>query len=115
MSAELLRTLELKLMDPAVRGSREQASALLADDFMEFASNGHAYDKAAILDLLVADPGFGPLEHRIEDFTVRMIAPSLALVTYRSEARGRRSLRSSLWREAGGHWRMLFHQGTLSP
>jgi hypothetical protein len=110
MSADLLRALELKLMDPAVRGSREAASALLADDFVEFASDGRAYDKPAILDLLAADPALP--DRAVEGLSVRMLAPSVALVTYRATARGRRSLRSSLWREEGGHWRMVFHQGT---
>ncbi len=112
MSADLLRVLELKLMDPAVRGSRETTSALLADDFVEFGSNGQRYEKSTILDFLAADPGVDVQERKVEDFSVRMVASSVALVTYRSTTSGRQSLRSSLWQETDGRWRMLFHQGT---
>jgi hypothetical protein len=112
MSAELVEALERTLLDPAVRGSREAASALLADDFLEFGSDGHAYDKAAMLNLLAADPAFGESEPKVDHLHVRMLASSIALVTYRSTARGKHSLRASLWQERGGHWRMVFHQGT---
>jgi len=39
----------------------------------------------------------------------------VALVTFLTDPGGRAARRSSLWRYAGGRWRMLHHQGTLLP
>ena len=47
-----LEALERMLLDPEVRRSPERMSALLADDFVEFASSGVAYDKRVILEVL---------------------------------------------------------------
>jgi hypothetical protein len=112
MTVAFFRELEIRLMDPALRGSREDVSALLAEDFVEFASNGHIYDKPGILDALAAEAVVGAPERAVADFAVRMLAPNVALVTYRAEKRGIRSLRSSIWKQVDGNWRMTFHQGT---
>ncbi|MGA7858742.1 MAG: hypothetical protein WCA11_12480, partial [Terracidiphilus sp.] len=54
----------------------------------------------------------------IESFECRLIAAGVALVTYRavrtcpgSTGRGS-TLRSSIWTEISGVWRLRFHQGT---
>ncbi len=38
--ADETRALELALLEPEVRGSRQRLEALLADDFLEFGSSG---------------------------------------------------------------------------
>jgi hypothetical protein len=45
----------------------------------------------------------------------RAVGTDLVLVTYLSDPAGRAARRSSLWRRAGGSWRLLHHQGTLLP
>jgi hypothetical protein len=114
MSTTFFHALEIKLLDPAVRGSREAVSALLSDDFVEVASNGRIYGKPTILDLRVAEVATGVPDHQISDFSLRMIAPEIALVTYHSTTPERRSIRFSLWKQTGGEWRMVFHQGTIT-
>jgi hypothetical protein len=116
-----LRGLEERLLTPEVRGSRQAADALLADDFVEFGSSGTVYDKASILAALQEEHAEGlPIERRTADWKVRALSEDAALVTYRVERReapNRRwsaSLRSSIWRRAGSEWRMMFHQGTVT-
>lgn len=115
---EELLELEKKLLDPELRRAPEQLAHLLADDFIEFGSSGHALDKRRILFLLRKQH---PAHLLIEEFRVIEIAPSAALVTYRACTESSRaevaqySLRSSLWMQRDGAWQMVFHQGTLVP
>jgi hypothetical protein len=116
--AEELLELEKKLLDPDLRRVPEKLAPLLADDFMEFGSSGHAMDKRRALFVLKRQI---PAHLVIEEFRVIEITPSSALVTYRTRMESRRtaavreSLRSSLWMLRDGLWKMRFHQGTMVP
>jgi len=96
---------ELRLLDPAVRASREEVERLLHPDFVEVGASGTVYDRAAILAALAADPGPG---HTATDVAAQVVAPGAALVTY--AVAGTR--RSSLWVRTDAGWRVLYHQGT---
>ncbi len=116
---ETLRRLEEELLRPDVRRSRAALETRLAPDFIEIGRSGRAYDREAIIGALAAEE-MGTARVWIEDFAVRLLAPGVALATYRSvrdEAAGVASpaatLRSSTWRlDRDGRWRMMFHQGT---
>jgi hypothetical protein len=113
--AEQLLELEKKLLDPELRKNADKLAPLLGDDFVEFGSSGHAYDKRRTLFLLRKQQ---PKKLVIEEFRVIEIGPSAALVTYRAGSESGRvegakySLRSSLWMQRNGAWQMVFHQGT---
>jgi hypothetical protein len=99
-----------------VRNSPEAVSKLLADEFTEFGSSGRVFDKRAIIGSLRQEAGDQQIA--VEEFTVRKRAPSVVLVTYRSQLAGSQlphSLRSSIWKLIGGIWQMVFHQGTRIP
>jgi hypothetical protein len=109
---ELLLGLEHQLMDPAFRKDRVRVSALLAEEFREFGSSGRVWTKETTLDLLAEETAF--IAPQVEDFLAQRIAPDVVLVTYRTVpvGSGNASLRSSIWIDRDGSWRMLFHQGT---
>ncbi|MGA9667849.1 MAG: DUF4440 domain-containing protein [Terracidiphilus sp.] len=113
--AKHLRTLEESLLDPAIRRDSAQVAALLAEDFLEFGSSGKVWTRDQILDLLATEKYEPPA---IEDFRWDLIANGVALVTYKTVRTdphsGERTttLRSSLWTERSGEWRVRFHQGT---
>jgi hypothetical protein len=115
---EKLLELEKKLLDPDLRRTPEKLAPLLANDFMEFGSSGHAYDRQRILFLLRRQI---PARLVIEEFRVFEVSASAALVTYRACPESthmsayRYSLRSSLWMLRGDAWQMVFHQGTNVP
>lgn len=117
LSEELLE-LEKKLVDPDLRSTPEKLAPLLADDFVEFGSGGHAYDKKRILFLLRRQISARLL---IEEFRMIPLSDSAALVTYRAGTESAQttashySLRSSIWVLRRGAWQMLFHQGTNVP
>ena len=116
--AQELLELEKQLLDPELRRSPEKLAYLVADDFIEFGSGGHAYDKKRVLFLLRKQT---PSRLQIEEFRVIEISDSAALVTYRAHSESIRtngthdSLRSSLWIRRNGSWQMVFHQGTSVP
>lgn len=111
-----LRELEQSLLNPAVRRSRIRLRELLADDFMEFGSSGRVWNRTTIIDLLSKETAFVP--PMITEFECALLAPGVALVTYRTlrtdDKSGERlsSLRSSIWTHVSGEWKMRFHQGT---
>jgi len=113
--SEHLRSLELSLLNPAVRVDRAQVSALLTENFQEFGSSGKVWTRDQVLDVLATET-FQPLS--IGNFNCRLIAERVALVTYRGVRTDPQNnpltttLRSSLWIEEMGKWRMCFHQGT---
>lgn len=108
----ILFALETELLEPAVRNQPARVDALLADDFFEFGSSGNVWTKRVIIERLRDET---PIPRRVSDFAVTLLAPDVALVTYRvarlDDAAGT-TLRSSLWAREGDRWRMRFHQGT---
>ena len=113
---ELLK-LETLLHKREIRSSACALSELLADEFVEFGSSGRIFNKSAIIAALVSE--IGNTQVSVEDFTVRELAPNIALVTYvvtkpfgAPAGVARTSLRSSVWQMRDGRWQMIFHQGT---
>jgi hypothetical protein len=107
--------LEESLLLPEVRSAPERLVQLLSDDFIEIGSSSQTYDKQQTIDALQRDSG----EHiSLQDFQVRLLAPGVALATYRATKssdkgqQARYSLRSSIWKFDEDRWRMVFHQGT---
>jgi hypothetical protein len=118
LSAQLcahLRACEEALLDPTVRRDRAQVAELLAEDFLEFGSSGKVWTREHILHLLQSEEYNRPV---MEDFQCALIADTVALVTYKTVRTDPRTgekaatLRSSLWINESGTWRLRFHQGT---
>lgn len=112
-----LRGLEVELLNPRVRKSRKKLNALLSKEFQEIASDGTVYDKGQIIRALLSAT---PSRRAIRNFKVQVLAPGVALATFRlvrnSASGGRpvKSIRSSVWIFEAGRWKMRFHQGTLT-
>jgi hypothetical protein len=98
-----------------VRRDRARVAALLADDFQESGASGRVWTREQVLDLLGKEGFQRPV---MENFECRQISAGVALIGYlcvRTDPKtGERSatLRSSLWTEESGEWKMRFHQGT---
>jgi glyoxylase I family protein len=113
----VLRTLEERLLLPQTRKDSAALDELLDDGFVEFGASGRVYDKRHTMETLRTE---ALLRRTIADFRAVLLAPGTALVTYRllrEDASGGRpavSLRSSVWRERNGRWRLVFHQGTTA-
>jgi len=109
------RQLEERLLQPEVRGSGDALSRLLADDFLEFGSSGAVYNKQQIIGSLGREP---IMEWSTTDFSVRVLADDVVVLTYRSTRRDPataqewHSIRSSIWKLNHTRWEMICHQGT---
>ena len=123
---EYLEGLENFLFDPVERRDVASVASLLAEDFREVGNSGRMYSKLDILAELSMEQ---PVWITLSDFSCDLVAPGVALVTYKSVSNhdGRpptQSIRSSVWVQrpvpAFGspgsnremRWQMLFHQGT---
>ena len=113
---EHIRELEERLLRPDVRRSSQALDKLLGDEFIEFASDGTAYDKARVIDALQAE---SPYQRSITEFRLVALAEGVMHATYRISKLGDTSqepavsLRSSIWKERDGRWQLIFHQGTI--
>jgi hypothetical protein len=113
--ADELLALEQRLLMPDVRRSRDAVAPMLADNFAEFGSSGHVYDKEGVMRALQDNPS---MSAAISDFKVTNLAPDTVLATYRvtrqalPQAPQSQSLRSSIWQRIDGRWQLVFHQAT---
>jgi glyoxylase I family protein len=114
--AAKLRRLEESLLDASVRRDRKKMRSMLAEDFLEFGSSGRVWTRNGIIELLSQETAFDP--PAIEDFRCAFLTGDVTLVTYRTVRTDPESgellvsLRSSIWKNESGAWRMRFHQGT---
>ena len=110
-----LLDLENKLLLSEIRESAQRLGEILSPGFFEFGSSGTVYTYAEGDTF----PGFPPhIRMEISDFRITPLADGCVLATYtclkHDENSGTvsRSLRSSVWRETGAVWKIIFHQGT---
>lgn len=109
----LLEAYERGLLEPAARKSG-LVIKLIAESFVEFGSSGQVFTKAQIVSALFEE---SPVTVSASDFKVRLLAPDVALVTFRTERHVQppvQAIRSSVWVRGEGGWQMVFHQGTRS-
>jgi len=109
-----LRALEERLAMPAASESRESLALILAAEFREFGSSGRVFEKASVLDALIAG---GRPQLKFEEFWTAPVGDGLVLVTYVARSIAGPgwkppSLRSSLWVRRDARWQMIFHHGT---
>jgi len=111
-----LKALEEKLLCSNFRKDKKNVSNLLAEEFTEFGASGTVYNKSSTLISLESEETRpSPV---IKDFDLSRLNDNYALVTYRlyssedPNSLTQVSLRSSIWRQKGSSWKMLFHQGT---
>ena len=106
--------LEERLAMPSAAETRESLALLLAADVRGFGSSGRVFERASVLDALVA--GAGPAI-KLEELRAEFIAKGAVLVTYVARTAAGPgwkppSLRSSVWVRSENRWQLRFHQGT---
>jgi len=114
--AELIKALEIELLQPEVRKSKERLEELIADEFIEISESGKKYNKQDILSALPKQSG---IKFFLSNVKCTEISPGVVLATFQLEKEivnsGEKitSLRSSVWQNRNGNWQIIFHQGTL--
>ncbi len=78
-----IKELELSLLKPEIRSSREALDKLIADDFVEFGTSGNKYTKADILERLPNT--LEKVEYTVSDFSVEAPSEDVVVVTFKTE------------------------------
>ena len=110
--------LELSLLEAPTRSDRHYLEQVLDDDMVEFGKSGGIYDKRSIIQALEGErSGPAPADQlELVDATATLLSADAVLLTYRlrtrplAGAKAAASLRSSVWKQKDGRWRLLFHQ-----
>lgn len=111
-----LQALEVELHHPGSRSSRARLERLLHPQFREVGRSGRRYDRATVIAFLETVAAHPDVESG--DFSVDLLAPDVALLTYRSAQRqpagalARHTHRVSLWMKTSVGWQLRYHQGT---
>ena len=112
--SELIKALELELLQPEVRRSKKRLNELIADDFVEISSSGKEYNKADVINDLASQ---NEIKFSVQNFSTIEISPETILATYEveKEISGSNvkvnSSRTSIWKNKDGEWQIVFHQG----
>ena len=113
--AELIKALEIELLQPEVRKSKDRLNELIADQFIEIGESGKQYNKQDILDALPKQSGirFSPKDFKATEISSNVVLATFHLEKEITESREEiTSLRSSIWKNKDGKWLIVFHQGT---
>ena len=114
-NSDLIKNLEIELLQPKVRESKERLNELLADDFYEIGESGRQYKKRDILNDLPKQIGE---KYTIHNFNTVEISSGIVMATYLVEKetvsnnKKTFSSRTSLWQKRKEKWQIIFHQGT---
>jgi hypothetical protein len=112
---DLLVELERSLHRKSIRRSKEKLDELLHDDFEEIGASGRTSNKDQIIEELLNET---PFTINASDFELRMFSEDIAQLKYKTKNTARNclpctTLRSSIWKNEGSKWKMIFHQGTV--
>ena len=113
---EQIKTLEERLLHSDVSKNPKVLDELLSDDFEELGGNGKVSSRADVIEWLVKKDK--DMRWSLCDFRIRELTPDLLVAIYRAVSSGQAnsssngSMRSSLWQNFDGQWKMVFHQGT---
>ncbi len=99
---------------PQFGTTREDYLAQTAEDYWEVGASGAVYDRAHVIDTLVARGKVaGDEDWVVSDARLRRLSPETFALTYRLDQAGRLTRRLTLWRRDPDGWRILYHQGTI--
>jgi hypothetical protein len=94
--------------------TRAEAEEVTAPEFVEIGASGRIHTREYVLGVVDERDRRGEVEVLEPlDVACRELAPGLYQFTYRLFQGDRETRRSSLWRQVGRDWQVVFHQGTL--
>ena len=117
LSDELAK-LEFCMYDNNFRNSREKLETIISKEFIEYGSTGAIFNHDTVMDFLVGDSNSTTV-HKIVEKEIKQLSENVVLLLYKMESLNtdktiRKTIRSSVWENKNGHWKILFHQGTVA-
>lgn len=96
--------------------TKEDIENQICDEFWEVGASGNVYTKQDVIETLLErynNPDYQDI-WEAKDFELTKIATDNYLLTYvLIQDKTRVTRRSTLWRRVNGHWKILYHQGTI--
>lgn len=96
--------------------SKQDVMDMTCDKFFEVGASCNVYTRESVIDTYLerySDPNYQDI-WETKDFKVTQIAPDNYLLTYiLIQNKTRVTRRSTIWRNCGGKWKILYHQGTV--
>ena len=114
---KIIFSLESEFQKPEVWKSIEKLGELISDDFYEITSLGLVTSKK---DCLVNLPVAPEIKFVMTGFRINVLCLGMVQTLFKTEktvvktGKVSYSMRSSIWKNENGKWRMIFHQGTPS-
>jgi hypothetical protein len=112
-----IKSLEEKLLHSDFQKNPEIINELLSEEFEEVGVIGKISSREEVIFWLLKKDK--DMKWALNDFKIRVLTPDLVLATYQATSRGgississKGSIRSSIWQQFSGHWKIIFHQGT---
>jgi glyoxylase I family protein len=111
-----LKQLEEELLSESVRKNPQRLNKLLDVDFTEIGKSGKVWTKHTVIKALKNEL-FSEIQ--IDNFKLRFISETIALVTYTAHHKNKGdapaviTMRSSIWKLYDDKWKIIFHQGTI--
>ena len=114
--AEHIKRLELKLLTTDLKVDPALIDELLSDDFEEISSSGQINSRDDVVNWLLYKDNH--IQWTLTNFRIKALTDDLVMAIYvarklndpNSISKG--SVRTSIWKHQGDHWKMLFHQAS---
>ena len=112
---KIIFNLESEFQKPEVRKSVQRLEELISDDFREITSSGKVTSKN---DCLANLPNAPEIKFVMSDFKIYVLCPNIVQSLFKTKkivlesGKESYSLRTTIWKNENGKWRMIFHQGT---
>lgn len=111
---EHIKELEERLLHSDVKGNPEILNELIGEDFEEIGSNGKVSSREEVIEWMINKDK--NIKWSLNDFRIRKLTPELVIAIYTAskndQVNSNGSIRSSIWKNCDGKWKMIFHQGT---
>jgi hypothetical protein len=109
-----LAALEPIFHHPELGTTRAHYEAMTDPEFWEVGASGRRYSREYVIGTLI-DRYSGPYEERWtkDDFCCQRLAADLYLLTSTLTEGARVTRLATLWRQAPGGWKIVYHQGTV--
>lgn len=95
--------------------SKKDILNMMCNEFWEVGASGAVYTRKDVLKTLLerySDPNYIDI-WKTKDFELMELGPNTYLITYVLLQGKRITRRATIWRNEDGHWKILYHQGTI--
>ncbi|WP_333674697.1 GNAT family N-acetyltransferase [Glutamicibacter sp.] len=105
---------EKLLLTQRIRHDQQELKRLLHEDFEEVGASGRSYNRAQIIEQLMAEPVEESPTLQLFEPRIWQLSETLVLLRWKTGA-DIPSQRTSIWVRSAHGWQLLFHQGTKLP